>query len=89
MKQTVSLGTKGSFGKALLRLRIIESMKLIEGDSIFAIQCRMGASDPANYDQIISDVWGQMGDNYSLVEGIIGTEITFMVSKYFNNEHKS
>lgn len=89
MKQTVSLGTKGSFGKALLRLRIIESMKLIEHDSVFAEQIRHGVADPATYDQIISDVWGQMGDNYSLVESIVGEDITFMVSKYFNNEHKS
>lgn len=85
MRTTTTLGTPGSFAKSLLKLRLIESLKLVEHDSIFAHQIRHGVSSPATYDQIISDVNGQMNDNYTLVESIVGPDICFMVGKYFRS----
>lgn len=82
MKSTTTLGTPGSFARSLCKLQIIEALKLIDGDSVFATQCRIGAADPAMHGQVIQDIRDQMIDNYPLVEKMLGTDLLFLIYKY-------
>lgn len=84
MRTQTTLGQPGSFAKSLLRLQIIEELKLIDGDGLFATQCRIGAADPAMHTQIIQDITDQMCDpgSYRETEKALGEELLFLIYKY-------
>jgi len=82
MTHSLKLGTPGCFQKSLLKLQIIEQLKLIDGDSVFAVQCRLGAADPAFYNEIIENIVSQYHDNSEKVTEVVGDELVRMVFKY-------
>lgn len=84
MKTHTTLGTPGSFAKSLLKLQIIEALKLVTGDGFFACQCRLGASDPETHDMVISDITDQMCDpgSYIETEKALGADLLYLIFKY-------
>lgn len=84
MRTQTSLGTPGSFQKALLKLNIVEQLKLVDGDSVFATQCKLGAADPAMHDQVIQDITDQMCDpgSYQGTENLLGVDLLRLIYKY-------
>jgi len=84
MRTQTKLGHPGSFQKSLLKLQIIEQLKLIDGDSVFATQCRLGTADPAMHTQIIQDITDQMCDrnSYAGTEKLLGADLLYLIYKY-------
>lgn len=83
-RTTTKLGDMGSFGKSLLKLQIIERLKLLKGEGLFIQQCRLGANDPTMHDQVIRDITDQMSDpgSYQGTADALGEELLFLIFKY-------